>query len=150
MKKLWYLLVFVILALDQVSKATVRIVMYVGDSIPVIEDVLHITYVQNRGAAFSLFSGQWLMLIIIPVIAIAVAVWYLKNHQDEHWTLSLALSLVISGGVGNLIDRVVFGYVTDMFDFRIWPVFNMADVAVCVGAGFLILYTICYYDKKKA
>lgn len=143
-------MVFGILALDQIVKAVVRIVMYVGESFPVIEDVFHITYVQNRGAAFSMFSGQWFVLILIPVVAMLAAVWYWKNHPDEHWTLDLALSLIISGGIGNLIDRVIFGYVTDMFDFRIWPVFNVADIAVCVGAGFLILYTICYYDKKKA
>lgn len=143
-------MVFVILALDQVIKAVVRSVMYVGESIPVIEDVFHLTYVQNRGAAFSMFSGQWFILIIIPVMAILVAAWYMKNHENEHWSLSLALGLVISGGIGNLIDRVAFGYVTDMFDFRIWPVFNVADIAVCVGAGFLILYTIFYYDKQKA
>ena len=150
MKKTGYLLVFVILALDQLSKALVRAVMYVGESVHIIEGVFHITYVQNRGAAFGMLFGQKVILVVIPIIAILAAVWYLKEHKDEHWTLGISLSLIVSGGIGNLIDRVVFGYVTDMFDFRIWPVFNVADIAVCVGAGLLILYTVFYYDKKKA
>lgn len=150
MRKTGYLLAFAILLVDQLSKAAVRAIMYVGESIHLIEGIFHITYVQNRGAAFGMLLGQKLFLIIIPIVAVLVALWYLKEHSDEHWTLHISLSLIISGGVGNLIDRIALGYVTDMFDFRIWPVFNVADIAVCIGAGLLILYTIFYYDKKKA
>ena len=68
-------------------------------------------------------------------------------NVDISYTLSLCL--IISGGLGNLIDRVFMGFVTDMFDFRIWPVFNVADIAVCLGAGFLILYTLAFYGKTS-
>ena len=120
-----------IILLDQIVKFAVRELMYVGESIPVIENVFHLTYVQNRGAAFSLFSGSGFMLIVLPVIALAVAVWYMETHKDVHWTLPLSLSLIIAGGLGNLIDRLFLGYVTDMIDFKIWsPVFNIADIAV--------------------
>ena len=149
MKKFRYLLALGILAIDQIVKAAIRIIMYVGESLPIIEDVFHITYVQNRGAAFSILSGQGILLVMIPLASIIFAIWYMEKHLEEHWTLTLSLSLIISGGVGNLIDRIVFGYVTDMFDFRFWPVFNVADIAVCVGAGFLILYTMAYYGKDK-
>ena len=129
MVKFRYLLIAGIILLDQIVKFAVRELMYVGESIPVIENVFHLTYVQNKGAAFSLFSGSGFMLIVLPVIALAVAVWYMETHKDVHWTLPLSLSLIIAGGLGNLIDRLFLGYVTDMIDFKIWsPVFNIADI----------------------
>jgi signal peptidase II len=149
MSKIRYLLIVAIVLLDQITKFSVRGLMYIGESIPVIEDIFHITYVQNRGAAFSLFSGSGVMLIIIPIAALLLAIWYMEKHKGEHWTLTLSLCLIISGGLGNLIDRVFMGFVTDMFDFRIWPVFNVADIAVCLGAGFLILYTLAFYGKTS-
>ena len=124
---------------DQVSKLLCVKYLAPIDTLPIIKDIFHFTYVENRGAAFGMLFGQKVILVVIPIIAILAAVWYLKEHKDEHWTLGISLSLIVSGGIGNLIDRVVFGYVTDMFDFRIWPVFNVADIAVCVGAGLLIL-----------
>ncbi len=149
MKKNRYLLVLGIILLDQLVKFIIRSVMFVGQSVPVIEDVFHFTYVQNRGAAFSMLSGQSLVLILIPAVAIVIAILYMEKHLDEHWTMILSLVLIVSGGIGNLIDRSLLGFVTDMFDFRFWPVFNIADIAVCVGAGFLILYTFKFSDKKE-
>lgn len=138
-----------IILLDQIVKLIVRSSMYIGQSIPVIKDIFHITYVQNRGAAFNMLDGKSLVLILVPAIAIAIGVWYMEKHLEEHWTLLVSLVLVIAGGIGNLIDRCFMGFVTDMFDFRIWPVFNIADIAVCVGAGLLILYTFAFYEEKE-
>lgn len=150
MIKFRYLLIAAIILLDQIVKLAVRSLMYLGESIPVLENVFHITYVQNRGAAFSMFSVSGLMLIIVPAIAILGAIWYMEKHKKEHWTLTLSLSLIIAGGIGNLIDRLSLGFVTDMLDFKIWsPVFNVADIGVCVGAGFLILYTLVFYGKTE-
>ena len=138
-----------IILLDQIVKLIVRCSMYIGQSIPVIKDIFHITYVQNRGAAFNMLDGKSLVLILVPAIAIAIGVWYMEKHLEEHWILLVSLVLVIAGGIGNLIDRCFMGFVTDMFDFRIWPVFNIADIAVCVGAGLLILYTFAFYEEKE-
>ena len=138
-----------IILLDQIVKLIVRCSMYIGQSIPVIKDIFHITYVQNRGAAFNMLDGKSLVLILVPAIAIAIGLWYMEKHLEEHWTLLVSLVLVIAGGIGNLIDRCFMGFVTDMFDFRIWPVFNIADIAVCVGAGLLILYTFAFYEEKE-
>lgn len=149
MKKFRYLLVAGIILLDQIVKVCIRDAMYIGESVPVIGNILKITYVQNRGAAFSIFSGQGFMLIIVPIAAITVAVWYMEKHKEEHWTLSLALSMMIAGGIGNLVDRVFFGFVTDMFDVRFWPVFNVADISVCVGAGILVVYTLVFSEKES-
>ena len=149
MVKFRYLLAAGIIIIDQIVKYAVRTFMYLGESIPIIEDVFHITYVQNRGAAFSILSGSRIFLIAVPLIAIAVAIWYLERHKSAHWTLVLSLCLIIAGGLGNLIDRIALGFVTDMFDFHFWPVFNVADISVCVGAGFLVLYTLVFYGKTE-
>ncbi len=149
MKKYRYLWIVGIILIDQIVKYIIRSAMYVGESIPVVRDVFHITYVQNRGAAFNMLDGQSLILTLVPAVAIIVAIWYMEKHLNEHWTLVLSLGLVISGGIGNLIDRTILGFVTDMLDFRFWPVFNVADIAVCVGAGFLILYTLLFYEEKE-
>ncbi len=149
MVKFRYLLAAGIIIIDQIVKYAVRTFMYLGESIPVIEDVFHLTYVQNRGAAFSILSGSRIFLIAVPLIAIAVAIWYLERHKSAHWTLALSLSMIIAGGLGNLIDRIALGFVTDMFDFHFWPVFNVADISVCVGAGFLVLYTLVFYGKTE-
>lgn len=125
--------------------------MFVGQSIPLIEGFFHITYVQNTGAAFSLFEGKYAFLIIIPFSALLFAVWYLEKHKDAHITLVASLILIIPGGFGNLFDRIALGYVTDMFDFKFWPaVFNIADIAICLGCVFLVIYIFFYLDKPKA
>lgn len=139
-----------IIVLDQIIKVLIRNTMYIGESLPVIKEVFHITYVQNRGGAFSILSGQGLILTVVPLAAIIFAIWYMEKHLSEHWSLFLSLSLIIGGGIGNLIDRILLGFVTDMIDFWFFPVFNIADIAVCVGAGFLILYTLIFSEDDAA
>ncbi|MGN1413237.1 MAG: signal peptidase II [Anaerovoracaceae bacterium] len=144
MKKARYVLIVGILLVDQLVKYVVRSHMYVGESIPVIEDVFHLTYVRNTGAAFNLFEGMSLFLQIVTFFALLFAVWFMEKHLQRHWTLLLSMILIISGGAGNLIDRVLLGYVTDLFDFRFFPVFNVADIAICVGCFILVLYTFLF------
>ena len=146
MKKIRYLVILGVLLTDHLVKLLVRSTMYCGQTIPVIGGIFSITYVQNRGAAFSLFTGRGKMIMVITFIALCIAVWYMEKHKNSHWTLLLSLELIIAGGVGNLIDRAVRGYVTDMFDMHFFPVFNVADIALCVGCGFLILYMFVF-DK---
>ena len=148
MKKLRYFVILGVLLADHLVKLLVRGTMYCGQTITVIDGVFNITYVQNRGAAFSLFSGRGPMIMVITFIALCIAVWYMERHKEEHWTLLLALELIISGGAGNLIDRALMGFVTDMFDMHIWPVFNIADIAICLGCGFLVLYMFVF-DKSS-
>lgn len=146
MKKIRYLVILGVLLTDHLVKLLVRSTMYCGQTIPVIGGIFSITYVQNRGAAFSLFTGRGKMIMVITFIALCIAVWYMEKHKNSHWTLLLSLELIIAGGVGNLIDRAVRGYVTDMFDMHFFPVFNVADIAICVSCGFLILYMFVF-DK---
>ncbi len=140
---MYYVILAAILALDQLVKYAVRSSLEVSESVPVIQNVFHITYVQNTGAAFSMLEGHRAFLIALPIIlVIGIIIFIARNRHKESPILLWALALIGSGGVGNIIDRIWLGYVTDMFDFRIWPVFNVADIAVCGGCGMLVLYLI--------
>ena len=146
MKKARYVLIAGILLVDQLVKYVVRNHMYVGESIPVIQGVFHLTYVRNTGAAFNLFEGMSMFLQIVTFFALVFAVWFMEKHLQRHWTLLLSMILIISGGAGNLLDRLFLGYVTDLFEFRLihFPVFNVADIAICVGCFILVLYTFLF------
>ena len=150
MKKTRYLLIAALLLLDQIVKLAVRTYMEVGESIPVLRNIFHLTYVRNTGAAFNMFEGMSAFLTLVPLAALVVAVWYMEKHLEEHGTLLLSMILIISGGIGNLIDRIWLGYVTDLFDFCLidFPVFNVADIAICVGCFFLVVY-IFFFDKEQ-
>ncbi len=146
---IFILIILVVISLDQYTKALIRAGFDVGESLPVIEGVFHISYVKNYGAAFSILQGKQLFLIIVTTIfLILISIYLFSKQKDNHWMLSLSLSLIIGGGLGNLIDRVRLGYVVDFFDFRVFPVFNIADICVCIGCGLLILY-LFYFDVKK-
>ena len=150
MKKTRYLLIAGILLLDQIVKYAVRAGMELGETIPVIKNVFHLPYVQNLGAAFNMFDGMQGFLTMVPLIALVFAVWYMEKHLAEHVTQLFALILIISGGLGNLIDRIWLGFVTDMFDCRFidFQVFNIADIAICVGCFFLVVF-IFFFDKPQ-
>lgn len=142
---MWYLLPILlvagVVALDQISKVLVLHFMYKGQVV-LIPGVLRFTYVENRGMAFGLLSDhRWVFLVLstVGIILMCLYLWYYAKT-----TLSrVGLSLVIAGGIGNMIDRLVLGFVVDFidfcaFDFWVW-VFNIADAAVCVGAAIFML-----------
>ena len=141
-KKLICLLIVVLgIALDYATKQVIIANMTLGQSIPLWEGVLHITYVINEGAAFSMLSGhRWVFLIIssVAILSMGAYIIFTKNSRPM-WLYSLAL--IISGGIGNMIDRIYLGYVTDFIDFTLinFAVFNVADCLVCIGSGLLIL-----------
>lgn len=147
----YYIVSLLIVVIDQVSKFIVRSNMKIGESIAVIGDFFKLTYIENTGAAFSMFREVKIVLIGIPIIAIIVALVYLeKRRKKDHFTLPLALSFIIAGGIGNLIDRIIAGSVTDMFDFSIFPpIFNVADIFVCVGCFVLAIFVMRYDGEKN-
>ena len=144
-----YCIILLVILIDQIVKASIRSAFSPGEGIDVLGRVFGLTYVQNTGAAFSMLSGATYVLILIPLIAIIIGIWYMEKNRKEHWSLYLSLALVIGGGISNLADRVIFGFVTDMFDFHFWPVFNVADIAICVGCGILIIYILKYHGKAE-
>jgi len=124
--------------------------MALYESIPVIQDVFHITYIHNTGAAFSIMAGQISLLILLPLFMIIAAVVFMfVMRKKGHPMLMTSVALIAGGGVGNLIDRMMLGYVVDYLDFRVFPIFNLADIAVCIGCGLLILYVLFFDGKQK-
>ena len=134
-----YLLVaLAVVVLDQLTKLYVVAHFYVGESVPVIENIFHWSYILNPGAAFGMLEGsRWLFVLI--ALAVMTGIWYMRREIAEYgpWC-TYGAALFGGGAVGNLIDRARQGLVIDFFDFRIWPVFNVADIAICVGVGCII------------
>ena len=144
-----YLKILGLILIDQVIKLIVRANMFEGQSIPVIQDVLHITYIRNRGVAWGAFEGMTVLTIVLPIVLIAGIIFILEWKKDKITPfLCWALVLVAGGGLSNQIDRIFMGSVTDMIDIRVWPVFNVADMAVVCGCIMVIIYVI-FLDKKN-
>jgi len=129
---------FSIVLFDRVTKLFFSDLLQYGESLPVIRNVLHMTLIHNTGIAFGFFKDQGIVFIVIPVIAIFLLVFNIYYYRQNKEALSrvyiFAFSLILGGAIGNLIDRIVYGYVIDFIDFRIWPVFNIADSAITIGA----------------
>ncbi|MCL6635880.1 MAG: signal peptidase II [Peptococcaceae bacterium] len=123
--------------LDQASKLAVQAAMYHGESIPVAPPVFFITYVLNPGAAFGLLANQNTLFISVSVILVLGVLVAYKRVASSRAMVKAALGLVVGGALGNLVDRLRFGMVVDFLDFRVWPVFNLADSAIVVGAVLL-------------
>jgi len=129
----------IVVVLDQLTKFLIRTNFKPGESVSIIKNVFHLTYVTNTGAAFSIFQGFNSFFIIFLVIVIGVIIYYIKNIKENEKRMQLAIGLFLGGTIGNLIDRVSIGAVTDFLDFRIWPVFNIADSAVTISVILLII-----------
>ncbi|WP_041607658.1 signal peptidase II [Halobacteroides halobius] len=125
----------VTLVLDQLTKYLVVKNFTLYQSIPIIKDVFHLTYVQNRGAAFGILQNQVTFFIVISIVVIGLLIYFYHELPLDNFWNRFALGLALGGTIGNLIDRVRVGYVIDFLDFRIWPVFNIADSAIVVGVS---------------
>ena len=154
----WLMIMAGVIALDQLSKWLTVINLDLGETVPLIENVLHFTYVRNTGAAFSMFSEpdqRWIFMTVSTVALVALSVYLWKNRKGSK-LLCIALSFIIGGGIGNMIDRCLLKYVIDFIDFRLinFAVFNIADSFVCVGVGLfalqVILEEIAEMKKEKA
>ena len=139
----------VILALDQWVKYWITVNLPLGESMPLLPGFMQLRTVHNFGAAWSSFSGmRWLLVAVTSVIVLAVA--YVLVRRIVRYPLGVAACfLILSGGLGNIIDRVRLGYVVDMFDFQFmnYPVFNVADIAVVCGAALAAVYYLWFYEK---
>ncbi|MDO8662068.1 MAG: signal peptidase II [Candidatus Omnitrophota bacterium] len=127
------IIVFVILSLDQISKFFISASLQLNQTFPLIKGVLGLTLIHNRGAAFGILRNQVYLFIIISCAAIVLIYFALKNNRHNKYQV-VCLSLILAGALGNLIDRLRFGYVIDFLNFYIWPVFNIADSAITIGA----------------
>ncbi len=148
---LYTIIALVLLVADQVVKYLVRTGIDLGQSIPFIPHVLDLTYVQNTGAAFSMLAQHTWILILISAIIVVVVAAFVRRGFFQGWLGLTAAMLVMCGGVGNLIDRVLLGYVTDMFQttFMNFAVFNLADCYITVGVVLLFIYVLFFYPEPK-
>lgn len=131
---------------DQITKFIILKKMSPGESLPVVNSVFHLTLVFNKGGAFGIFSNAAAFFIFISVLVIgAITVFLLRKNPAR--ATRVAMAFVASGAASNLIDRLRFGYVVDFLDFRVWPVFNIADSAITIGTIYLC---IRYFLKSRA
>ena len=138
---LYSAIILVGIILDQITKwLSVKFLSKVA-TVPIIKNVIHLTYVENRGAAFGMFKDhRWVFMVTSTVMLIVLSLYlYLGLAENKLYEISVAM--IISGGIGNMIDRIALKYVIDFIDFRLinFAVFNGADSFVCVGAGLLVL-----------
>lgn len=148
---LWYALAAVMVVADQGVKLWVRETMAVGESrtfLPLVE----LYHVENTGAAFSSFHQfTWLLALLSAVVSVILVLGLWKGWFTTGWFSDLAITLILGGAVGNLIDRALFGKVTDMFNFTFmtFGVFNVADIFVCVGVALYVLYLLFGMKGEK-
>ncbi len=139
-----------IVVLDQIFKYLAINNLKSIENIVVIDNLLYFTYLENRGAAFGIFSNQRWLFIIATVLAIILLVYlvFVKKFQSKIFNISVAL--IIGGGVGNLIDRIFLGYVVDYIQISFFPpVCNFADYCITAGTIILIIWLFFCYDKNK-
>ncbi|MBO3445338.1 MULTISPECIES: signal peptidase II [Clostridia] len=147
---LYALIIVLLIGIDQLSKVWALNSLKDIGSIPIIENIFHLTYVENRGAAFGMFQDNQMIFVIVALSASIFGIYYLNKNKNINLLGKTGIILIISGAIGNLIDRVRLGFVVDYFDFRfIWEyVFNVADVFVVVGTILLCVY-ILFFDNEK-
>ncbi|NEU29443.1 lipoprotein signal peptidase [bacterium LRH843] len=148
----YYLLAFVIIIIDQVTKWMVDTKMAIGESIPIIDRVFYLTSHRNKGAAFGILQGQmWLFYIITTVVIIGI-IYYMQKEAKTSRLFGVSLGLILGGAIGNFIDRLFRGEVVDFIDTYIFgydfAIFNVADSALCVGVGLLFIKMIL--DERRA
>lgn len=139
----------IIFLLDRVTKSLILSHFIPRESLVVIDKIFSITYVRNTGGAFGLFAGEAGFFIYLSIVVIILISFYLFFGRERDFYARICLALVLGGAMGNLFDRVFYGYVIDFLDFRIWPVFNLADTAISVGSGLLLLKIFCFRPQNK-
>jgi signal peptidase II len=149
-RKYWVLLIFCfgILVLDQWTKSLIIQKLLLYQKVEVIQGFFNIVHVRNTGGAFGIFGGDKgglgsILFVVVSLIAIGVIIFLFIKIKEDEKTLALSFSLILSGAIGNLIDRLRYGEVIDFLDFYLssthWPTFNVADSAICIGIGLMAL-----------
>lgn len=128
----------IVVIIDQLSKYLTVKNMAEGSSIPIISGIFHLTFIYNRGAAFGLLENQQWIFILVAIALVAAVFYFYKDIAAADNYTRCGCSLLLGGAIGNLIDRVRINMVIDYFDFIIWPIFNIADIAICTGVGMII------------
>ena len=146
---MFYFISLIIFILDEATKQVIAVTMKPSQTIPLLKNILHLTYVQNRGAAFGLFYGKHWILIPAGIALITVLFYYYFRYRESNW-IRMPLGLIIGGSLGNIFDRIFRHYVVDFIDFRFWPVFNLADIMINIGVFLIVLRLMLSKEKENA
>ncbi len=147
----YYLIALAVVLLDQLTKHLAVEFLKPAGSVPLIDGVLHLSYVENTGAAFGIMKNSRWLFMVISVVAIIILIYVIAKYGKGHAFASVAVAMILGGGIGNMIDRVRIGYVIDFIDFRLinFAVFNVADSFVTVGALLLVCFLISEMARES-
>ncbi|HHV44610.1 MAG TPA: signal peptidase II [Firmicutes bacterium] len=145
---LYFALGAVVVVLDQLTKLLVQARIPMGQSVAVFHPVLYFTHVQNPGAAFGIFPAGSFLFVMITFIVLGALGWFVYTTRPKDPLLLLGITFSASGALGNVIDRLRIGKVVDFIDIRVWPIFNVADIAI-VGGVLLLLWYIVRQPKTQ-
>lgn len=135
---------------DQVIKYFVSVNLKPVGSVTVIDNILDFTYVENRGVAFGMFSGMRWIFIVLTVLLICLIVFYMFKKKPQSKLFYVCTALIVGGGIGNLIDRIFYGYVIDYISLSFFePVCNFADYCITVGTVLLVVYVLFFTNETK-
>lgn len=153
---IYFIFAGIVLLLDQITKWIVVKEMYLGESSPIIEGIFYLTSHRNAGAAFGILQNQRWFFIVITILVVVGIIYYLLQLKGEKKLMSWALGLILGGALGNFVDRLMYGEVVDFLDVKIvfgnfyydFPIFNVADSALVIGVGILLIDTIMETVKE--
>jgi len=146
---LFFTIAFFVVLFDQLTKYFVRQKLVFGKSIPVLDHIIYLTYIKNRGAAFGILQNGRILFIVIGVVSLLIILYFFHFFTSSN-PLLIGGSLLFGGIIGNLLDRIFLGYVTDFMHFRFWPVFNIADSCVDVGLLIVVVYLLFFYGRAHS
>ncbi|AVQ17785.1 MAG: signal peptidase II [Fusobacterium mortiferum] len=149
---IYIVLILILVGADQLSKYLIDSYMLEGETLPIINDFFHLTYVKNRGIAFGMFQGKLDIISIATIIAIVAIAYYLYKERNKLSMIEkMGFIYILAGAIGNMIDRAFRGFVVDMVDFRgVWSyVFNLADVWINIGVVFVLLDQLILRKKRE-
>ena len=142
-----------ILMADQVTKGLVVANLALGQRVPIVGDLVQVWHAQNRGAAFSLFQGGSFVFLVVSVLSIGMVAYFHRSLRAQGAWLHVVLGVILGGTLGNFIDRLRQGYVTDWLSVGVgdtrWPTFNVADSSIVVGIGILVLYLFLAHPERR-
>jgi len=136
----FYLVFLIWLLLDLFTKHLIQTHFVLGESVPVIPNVFHLTYILNYGAAFGILNDQRIFFLLIAVVMVGVFLKFKHKISEGSTSLKIAAGMLMAGTLGNAYNRFAYGAVVDFFDFRIWPIFNIADIGICIGVTIIAYY----------
>ena len=131
---------FIVLFLDQLTKLIITNSLELNQSIPIIKNIFHLTYITNTGSVFGILKGWQLPLIFFSIAVIGFIFYYIDEIKEKERSLQFFIGFILGAAIGNSIDRIIYGHVIDFLDFRIWPVFNIADSFITISVIFLMIY----------